>query len=96
VAILSPRGDDTHANPTTTRSLHVGEEVVDPSIVEDQTNGGGGGSNAESRGQNYDAPMPKSVTSPTALAFDLQHVDDQIIDRSSIDRASRWLFDRLP
>jgi hypothetical protein len=52
-------------------SLHVGEEVVDPSIVEDQTNGGGGGSDAENRGENDDPPMPKSVTSPTALPFDL-------------------------
>lgn len=52
-------------------SLHVGEEVVDPSIVEDQTNGGGGGSDAEKRGENDDPPMPVSVTSPTALAFDL-------------------------
>ena len=48
--------------------------MVDPSIVEDQTNGGGGGSDAENRGENDDPPMPKSVTSPAALPFDLQHV----------------------
>lgn len=52
--------------------LHVGEEVVDPSIVEDQTNCGGGGSDAENRGEDDDAPMPSPAPSPTALPFDLQ------------------------
>jgi hypothetical protein len=30
--------------------LHVGEEVVNPGVVEDQTDGGGNGSDAENRG----------------------------------------------
>lgn len=52
--------------------LHVGEEVVDPGIVEDQTNCGGGGSDAENRGEDDDAPVPSPAPPPTALPFDLQ------------------------
>jgi len=47
--------------------------VVDPGIVEDQTNCGGGGGDAENRGENDDAPVPEPAPSPTTLPFDLQH-----------------------
>ena len=47
--------------------------MVDPGIVEDQTNCGGGGGDAENRGENDDAPVPEPAPSPTTLPFNLQH-----------------------
>jgi len=52
--------------------LHVGEEVVNPGVMEDQTDGGGSGGDAENRGDGHDAPVPDPAPSPAALPIDLE------------------------
>lgn len=50
---------------------HVCEEVVNPSVVKDETDGGGSGCDAENRGEHDDAPVPDPVPFPAGLRFDL-------------------------
>jgi hypothetical protein len=47
--------------------------VVNPGVVEDDTDSGGSGCDAENRGDHDDAPVPDPVPFPASLGFDLQH-----------------------